>query len=40
MALLFQSDIDRGDSWRRALLELDPGLDLREWPEAGDPADI
>ena len=40
MALLFQSDIDRGDSWRRALLELDPWLDLREWPEAGDPADI
>ena len=40
MALLFKSDIDRGDSWRRALLEFDPGLDLREWPEIGDPADI
>ena len=40
MALLFKSDIDRGDSWRRALLEFDPGLDLREWPEVGDPADI
>ncbi len=40
MALLFKSDIDRGDSWRRAVLELEPGLDLREWPEAGDPNDI
>ena len=40
MALLFKFDIDCGDSWRRALLELDPGLDLREWPEVGDPADI
>ncbi len=40
MALLFKSDIDRGDSWRRALLELEPGLDLREWPEVGDPNDI
>jgi glyoxylate/hydroxypyruvate reductase A len=40
MALLFKSDIDRGDSWRRVLLELEPGLDLREWPEIGDPNDI
>jgi glyoxylate/hydroxypyruvate reductase A len=40
MALLFKSDIDRGESWRRALLELEPGLDLREWPEVGNPADI
>ena len=23
MALLFKSDIDRGDSWRRALLDLE-----------------
>ena len=40
MALLFKFDIGRGDSWRRALLELDPGLHLRAWPEVGDPADI
>ncbi len=40
MALLFKSDIDRGDSWRRALLEVEPGLDLREWPEIGEPRDI
>ena len=40
MALLFKFDIGCGDSWRRALLEFDPGLDLRAWPEVGDPADI
>ena len=40
MALLFKSYIDRNDSWRRVLLELEPGLDLREWPEIGDPNDI
>lgn len=40
MALLFKSDIDRGDAWRRELLRLDPQLDLREWPEVGAPEDI
>ncbi len=40
MALLLKSEPDRGDAWRRALLAADPGLDLRLWPEAGDPADI
>ncbi len=40
MALLLKSEAGRGDSWRRALLAVDPGLDLRLWPEAGDPADI
>ena len=40
MALLFKSGIDRGDIWPRALLEFEPGLDLREWPEIGDPNDI
>ncbi len=40
MALLFKSDIDRGGAWRKALLDCDPDLDLREWPEIGDPADI
>ena len=40
MALLLKSEPGRGDSWRRALLAADPGLDLRLWPEAGDPADI
>jgi glyoxylate/hydroxypyruvate reductase A len=40
MALLFKSDIDRGESWQRELRAQDPGLDLRQWPEVGDPADI
>ncbi|MCH6587411.1 MAG: glyoxylate/hydroxypyruvate reductase A [Proteobacteria bacterium] len=40
MALLLKSEAGRGDAWRRALLAADPGLDLRLWPEAGDPADI
>ncbi|MCH8997907.1 MAG: glyoxylate/hydroxypyruvate reductase A [Proteobacteria bacterium] len=40
MALLLKSEAGRGDSWRRALLAADPGLDLRLWPEVGDPADI
>ncbi len=40
MALLLKSEDGRGDSWRRALLATDPGLDLRLWPEVGDPADI
>lgn len=40
MALLFKSDIDRGDAWQRYLRALAPDLDLREWPEIGDPADI
>ncbi len=40
MALLFKTDIDRGDTWQKALLELEPDLDLREWPDIGDPNDI
>ncbi len=40
MALLLKTEAGRGDSWRRALLAADPGLDLRQWPEVGDPADI
>ncbi len=40
MALLFKTDIDRGDAWRRELLRLEPGLDLRVWPKVGEPADI
>ena len=40
MALLLKSEAGRGDSWRRALLAVDSGLDLRLWPEAGNPADI
>ncbi len=40
MALLFQSDVDRADSWSDALKSHRPGLEVRVWPEAGDPAEI
>lgn len=40
MALFFKSDIDRGDSWQRELRAADPNIDLRQWPNIGDPNDI
>ena len=40
MALLFKSQTDRALLWREAFAKLAPGLDFREWPEAGDPAEI
>jgi glyoxylate/hydroxypyruvate reductase A len=40
MALLFRSSVDSAARWRRELTRSAPGLDLRVWPEIGDPADI
>ncbi len=40
MALLFKSDIDRGDAWREAFRVLAPELEVREWPDVGDPEEI
>lgn len=40
MALLFKSDTDRADLWQAALLKHMPDLEIRIWPEVGDPADI
>lgn len=41
MALLFLSEADPVEAWRRALLAELPDLDFRAWPdEVGDPADI
>ncbi len=40
MALLFKSDLDRAGNWERSLKSCDPDLDLRVWPDAGDPNDI
>ena len=40
MALLFKGDIDRGGSWERALTRHAPELELRSWPELGDPEGI
>jgi glyoxylate/hydroxypyruvate reductase A len=40
MALLFKSEIDRADLWAEALGKCDPELEVRVWPESGDPAEI
>jgi glyoxylate/hydroxypyruvate reductase A len=40
MAVLLSTKASTMEAWRDALLELDPGLDVRLFPEAGDPADI
>ncbi len=40
MALLFKSDSDNADRWRRACLSLSPDLDFRVWPEIGRREDI
>lgn len=40
MALLFYSDSDDPDHWARELKARVPGLEVRVWPDMGDPADI
>jgi len=40
MPLLFISKSDDPDAWRAMLGEALPDLDMRVWPEAGDPAEI
>ncbi|HYB54760.1 MAG TPA: glyoxylate/hydroxypyruvate reductase A [Alphaproteobacteria bacterium] len=40
MALLFKSDSDRIEWWRRELGERMPEVEVRCWPEVGDPKDI
>jgi glyoxylate/hydroxypyruvate reductase len=40
MALMFLSPDDPAAAWRDALLAAMPGLDVRIWPEVGDPAEI
>ena len=40
MALLFLSPDDPAEAWRAELQERIPDLDVRIWPEVGDPADI
>lgn len=40
MALLFYSDSDDPEHWRRELAARVPDLELRAWPDTGDPADI
>ena len=40
MALLFKSDSDRIEWWRRELGERMPEVEVRCWPEVGDPKEI
>lgn len=40
MALLYMADAIRGDVWRRVLAERAPELDMRVWPDVGDPGEI
>lgn len=40
MALLFKSDIDRPESWIPALRHALPDMEVRDWPDRGDPAEI
>ncbi len=40
MALLFRSSVDSAARWSGQLSRLMPGLDIRVWPQIGDPAEI
>ena len=40
MALLFKSDSDRIEWWKRELKERMPDVEVRRWPEVGDRAEI
>ena len=40
MALLFKSNIDRPDWWRRELNKYIPDLEVRIWPDIGNPDEI
>jgi glyoxylate/hydroxypyruvate reductase len=40
VALMFYSNDDPADRWRRALTDLMPDLDFRVWPDVGDPNEI
>ena len=40
MAVLLSTKASAMEMWREELLRLDPGLDIRMFPEAGDPGDI
>jgi glyoxylate/hydroxypyruvate reductase A len=40
MAVLLSTKASAMEAWRDALLELDPALEIRMFPDSGDPADI
>lgn len=40
MTLLLKSDAERSAEWSRLLAEKEPALELRIWPDVGDPASV
>src|SRR5271169_2661003 len=40
MALLFRSTVDSAARWSGQLVQVMPGLEIRIWPDIGDPAEI
>src|SRR5215468_5312498 len=40
MALLFYSSVDSAARWRARLVQLSSEIEVRIWPEIGDPAEI
>ena len=40
MTILYAADADEAAQWTESLRALDPGLDIRFWPEWGDPATV
>ncbi|TDQ81405.1 glyoxylate/hydroxypyruvate reductase A [Dongia mobilis] len=40
MAILYAAEADEAAQWRQSLLSLDPGLDIRDWPDWGAADDI
>lgn len=40
MVLLVNTPTENGSAWREMFLKLDPSLEVRVWPDVGDPADV
>lgn len=40
MAILYAAEADEAAQWKQSLLDLDPDLDIRQWPDWGNPDEI
>jgi glyoxylate/hydroxypyruvate reductase A len=40
MVLLVNAPTENGNAWREMFLKLDPSLEVRVWPEVGDPSEV
>lgn len=40
MAILYAAEADEAAQWQQSLLDLDPSLDIRQWPDWGKPEEI